>query len=90
MKKANALQIRQNLGAILKLLKKDGKPILVEKDRQPQAVLISLEDYRKRFVDVDADAKRKDLIEFIKAAEIEVDKGQDGVTLVRSVRESRS
>lgn len=39
---------------------------MLEKDRKPAAVIISLEDYRKRFVDVEADRRRIEVVERIK------------------------
>ena len=57
MKKTNALKLRQSLGMILKDLQKTGQPLLVEKDRKPAAVLITVEDYFKRFVDREADER---------------------------------
>ncbi len=48
MNKVNALKIRQNLGQVLDLLDAEG-PILIEKNRTPRAVLISLEDYKQKF-----------------------------------------
>ena len=59
MEKVNALALRQSLGRVLKNLSKSGRPILVEKGRKPAAVLISLDDYRKRFVDKIADDQRR-------------------------------
>ena len=46
MKSVNALELRQSLGKVLRALEKDGAPILVERAREPSAVLISLKDYR--------------------------------------------
>jgi PHD/YefM family antitoxin component YafN of YafNO toxin-antitoxin module len=59
MRKVNALQLRQSLSKIIALLKKDGEPILLEKGRQPAAVIISLADFRERFVEKNAEAERK-------------------------------
>ncbi len=84
MEKTNALKLRQNMGAIIKKLKKDGKPILVEKGREPVAVLITLEDYKKRFVDYEADNLRRELIAEIKLAKIKSNK--DSLELIRELR----
>lgn len=59
MKKANALQLRQNMGKIVSELLRTGEPILLEKSRKSVAVLITVEDYQKRFVDREADVLRK-------------------------------
>ncbi|HXW60735.1 MAG TPA: type II toxin-antitoxin system Phd/YefM family antitoxin [Myxococcota bacterium] len=89
MEKANALQLRQHMGRIVQRLKDKGEPILIEKDRKPVAVLISLEDYQRRFVDIDADIKRRELIEEIKQAKIRLPKRVSSLDLIRSLREGR-
>jgi prevent-host-death family protein len=86
MEKVNALQLRQSLGRVLERLRKTGQPILLEKDRKPAAVLISLEDYRKRFVDVEADRLRNEVIERIKHAELRTPKGVSSLDLLRELR----
>jgi len=86
MEKVNALELRQSLGRVLQRLKKNGQPILLEKDRKPAAVIISLEDYRKRFVDVDADEVRKEMIRRIKDAGLRTPKGVSSLDLLRGVR----
>jgi PHD/YefM family antitoxin component YafN of YafNO toxin-antitoxin module len=88
MKKTNALALRQNLGSIIDQLCKHGEPILVEKGRQPVAVLISLEDYRKRFVDVAADIQRRELVEKIRKANIKLPPGKSSLEIVREIRSS--
>lgn len=90
MQKANALQLRQNLGAIVDKLRKSGEPILLERDREPVGVIISIEDYKKRFVDVDADIARKKIIAEIKAAQIKLPKGKASLDLIRELRSGTS
>jgi prevent-host-death family protein len=75
MKRTNALDLRQSLGKILRGIQKDGEPVMVEQRSKPAAVLISLEDYRKRFVDVDADEQRRAVVARIKAVELKAKKG---------------
>jgi prevent-host-death family protein len=65
MKKTNALEMRRTLGKVLKELASGGDPVLVERNREPAAVLISLKDYRERFVDRIAAEEREKLIEEI-------------------------
>jgi prevent-host-death family protein len=86
MKKTNALQLRQNLGAVLGQLRRHGEPILVEKGRQPVAVLIPIEEYKKRFVDVDADLQRRELVEKIRRADIKLPPGKTSLDIVRELR----
>lgn len=86
MEKVNALELRQSLGRLLQRLAKDGSPILPEKDRKPAAVIISLEDDRKRFVDVDADERRREMVDRIKSARLTRPRGVSSLDLLREVR----
>ena len=86
MDKVNALQLRQSLGRVLKRLAKTGRPILLEKDRKPAAVIISLEDYRTRFVDIEADRRRRDIVDRIKSAALRPPKGASTLDILRAVR----
>lgn len=61
MKQVNALQLRRSLSKIIAAIERTGEPILLEKGRKPVAVIISLEDFKKRFVDKDADERRQQL-----------------------------
>jgi antitoxin (DNA-binding transcriptional repressor) of toxin-antitoxin stability system len=61
--KINALQLRQSLGRILDRLKQEDEPIIIEKGREPVAVLISLRLFRERFVDFREEQKRRQLLE---------------------------
>ncbi len=88
MIKTNALALRQNLGSVIDQLQKNGEPILVEKGRQPVAVLISLEDYKKRFVDVIADIERRELVNRIRAANIKLPAKKSSLEIVREIRSS--
>lgn len=49
-RKTNALEMRRNLGKALRQLARAGEPILVERNREPTAGLISLRDWQERFV----------------------------------------
>lgn len=86
MQKVNALQLRQSLGKVIKIIMKRGEPILLEKDRKPVAVIISLEDYQKRFVDYAADQKREELVEKIKNTKISLPHGVTSLDLIRKLR----
>jgi PHD/YefM family antitoxin component YafN of YafNO toxin-antitoxin module len=86
MQKANALQLRQNMGSLIAKLKKTGEPILLEKDREPVGVIISIEDYKIRFVDVDADIARREMVAKIKAARIQLPKNTSSLDLIRALR----
>lgn len=86
MFKTNALQLRQSLGSILKRLQTTKQPILIERNSKPAAVLITLEDYQKRFVDREADEKRRELVERIKEMRVTLPDNQDSHDLIRDLR----
>lgn len=86
MQKTNALQLRQSLGKVINRLLKTGEPILLEKDRKPVAVIISLEEYQKRFVDYEADKKREEMVERIRKAQIPLPEGTTSLDLIRNIR----
>ena len=66
MKTVNALTVRNKLGEILETLTKTGEPILVSKGRQVRAVLITPEDFQKRFLDLQAAEAKERLLQSIK------------------------
>ena len=66
MKTVNALTIRNKLGEVLETLAKTGEPILVSKGKQVRAVLITPDDFQKRFLDVQAAEARERLLQSIK------------------------
>lgn len=86
MQKATALQLRQNLGSLVKKLLETNEPILLEKDRKPVGVIISLEDYKRRFVDIDADLRRREIVDEIKKAQIKLPKNISSLDLITSIR----
>jgi prevent-host-death family protein len=67
MKSVDSLTLRRSLGRVLRQLERGGEPIIVERRRQAAAVLISLRDYRERFVEREADAQRRDVVARLKA-----------------------
>ena len=62
MSGVNALEIRNHLGEILDRLEKTGEPVLVSKGRRVRAVLITPEDYEKRFLDRQVEERRLELL----------------------------
>jgi PHD/YefM family antitoxin component YafN of YafNO toxin-antitoxin module len=87
MQKTNALAMRRNLGRVLRQLERSGEPVLVERNREPKAVLISIGDFRERFVDKVAAAEREALVEEILASRKRAPKArQPAVALVRELR----
>jgi len=86
MKSVNALKLRQQLGSIIRSLQETGKPVLIERNSKPAAVLISLEDYQKRFVDREADEKRKEMVAVLLRTRLRLPVGKTSLDLVREGR----
>lgn len=86
MKTVNALSLRNRLGEILDSIEKTGEPVLVSKGRRIKAVLISPEDFQRRFLDHQATEARKRMLQTVKELRgsriIEV----DSVDLLRELR----
>jgi len=59
MEEVNALKIRNNLGEILDRLSETGEPIFVSKGRKIRAVLVTPEQFEKRFLDRQVEEERK-------------------------------
>ena len=57
-----------NIGKILERLKQEDEPIIIEKGREPVAVLISLRMFRERFVDYREEQKRRQLLDKFRQA----------------------
>lgn len=89
MQTVNALELRHSLSKIIKKLQKDGCPILLEKSRKPAAVLISLEDYKQRFAEKDADDLRKKLQKKILGLSTVSSDKRSAQNLVRELRGER-
>lgn len=84
MKKVNALKIRQSLGAVLKTLQKHNEPIIIEKGREPVAVLISLNVFNERFIDYREQKKRDAILQLATESSTKVSK--DSLTILRELR----
>jgi PHD/YefM family antitoxin component YafN of YafNO toxin-antitoxin module len=66
MKTVNALTMRNKLGEVLDELSSTQEPIFVSKGRKIQAVLVTPEQFRRRFLDFQAEEKRSQLLQAIK------------------------
>ena len=51
MEEVNALKVRNNLGEILDRLQRKGEPIFISKGRKIRAVLVTPEQFERRFLD---------------------------------------
>ena len=86
MKTVNALKIRNHLGEVLEELNKTGKPILVSKGRKIRAVLITPEEFQRRFLDYQVEEKKKRLLETIKGLGAKSCGTKDSVEVLRELR----
>ena len=86
MKTVNALKIRNNLGEVLDELVKTGEPILVSKGRKVQAVLITPEQFQRRFLDFQAEEKKRHLLGVIKSSREDSLEGRESVAVIRELR----
>ena len=90
VKSVNALTLRQSLGQVLKALQRDGAPILVEQRGKPAAALISMKDFRERFVDRDADESRRAAVARLKELNFaRPEKGKTTLDVLRKLRAGR-
>ena len=67
MKNVNALKVRNQLGKILDGLDETGEPVLISKGRKVRAVLITPEQFERRFLDYQVEDKKQKLMEKIGA-----------------------
>jgi prevent-host-death family protein len=86
MRTVNALEIRNRLGAVLDDLERTGEPIILSKGRRPRAVLISLDDFNRRFVDRQTEDRKKQLLGRVMAARAPGVPGSDSLTVLRELR----
>ena len=86
MKEINALKLRNNLGEILDQLNKTGEPLLISKGRKAKAVLITPEQFEKRFLDYQAEEKKKEMLEKILALRADRIGDKDSVAILRELR----
>lgn len=86
MRTVNALEVRNHLGAVLDDLEKTGEPVIVSKGRRPRAVLITVEDFQKRFVDRQTEEHRKALLDRVAAARARRAGDADSLTVLRGLR----
>lgn len=86
MKTVNALKIRNNLGEVLDLLDETGEPILVSKGRKIRAALITPEQFKKRFLDYQAEEEKRHLLETIEDLKADSLEAKSSVDVLRELR----
>jgi PHD/YefM family antitoxin component YafN of YafNO toxin-antitoxin module len=86
MKTVNALALRNNLGKVLDALTESGEPVLVSKGKTIRAVLITPEDFKRRFVDVQSEEERKKLLATIVRLRSPNVSGRESLQILRELR----
>ena len=86
MRTVNALEVRNRLGALLDDLERTGEPVIVSKGRRPRTVLISIDDFQRRFVDRQTEEQRRAILDRVKAARTPGVGGTDTLTMLRGLR----
>jgi len=86
VKTVNALKIRNNLGEVLDLLNNTGEPILVSKGRKLRAVLITPEQFKRRFLDYQAEERKRQLLETIRGLRDDSLEKRGSVEVLRELR----
>lgn len=86
MQEANALKIRNNLGEILDRLEATGEPVLISKGRKLRAVLVTPQDFEKRFLDYMVREEKNRLSKEMKELKGKKKQTIESVQLLRQLR----
>ena len=86
MEQVNALKMRNNLGKILDQLNETGEPILVSKGRKLRAVLVTPEDFEKRFLDYRIKEDKKKLLNSMLTLRKKKKEPMESIELLRRLR----
>ncbi len=86
MEEVNALKIRNNLGEILDRLDDKGEPILISKGRKIRAVLVTPEQFEKRFLDYQTQENKERLLDSLKRLRKRKKVKQSSLSLLRKLR----
>jgi PHD/YefM family antitoxin component YafN of YafNO toxin-antitoxin module len=86
MRNVNALKIRNHLGEVLDQLQAEGEPILISKGRQIAAVLITPEQYQRRFLDYQTEEQKQKMLESILDGKAHQIGNRNSVAILRELR----
>ncbi len=86
MKTVNALKVRNHLGEVLDMLTRSSEPILISKGGEIRAVLITPEQFKRRFLDYQAEERKRRLLETIEAMKEDSLEERESVALLRELR----
>jgi antitoxin (DNA-binding transcriptional repressor) of toxin-antitoxin stability system len=87
MKRITALELRQSLGRVARLLEKGGEPIILEKNHRAVAVLVSIRDFEQRFVEKSAAEARLKLLQEMDALARPAHDGSSAESILREARD---
>ena len=86
METVNALKLRNPFGEILERLNKTGEPILISKGRRIQAVLVTPDQFRRRFLDVISAEKRKRFLDEVRGLRKRKKEDGSSIEVLRQLR----
>lgn len=86
METVNALEVRNKLGEILDRLHATGQPILVHKGRKLRAVLVTPQDFEKRFLDYRIKEEKRRLLNELKGLKMPKKRTTDSLALLKNLR----
>ena len=86
MEEVNALKIRNNLGEVLDRLSDRGEPIFISKGRKIRAVLVTPEQFEKRFLDWQAEEERENFLKKFNSLRKERKGKLSSLTVLRKLR----
>ena len=86
MEEVNALKLRNNLGEILDRLRDKGEPILINKGRKLRAVLVTPEQFERRFLDWQAAEQRQHFLKNVARLKKNTTSRMDSLTVLRQLR----
>ncbi|MBW2001529.1 MAG: type II toxin-antitoxin system Phd/YefM family antitoxin [Deltaproteobacteria bacterium] len=86
MEEVNALKVRNNLGEILDRLEKTGQPIYISKGRKIRAVLVTPEDFERRFLDVKAEEEKRKFLKAVRSLRKKKRGKRSSLEVLRSLR----
>jgi len=86
MEEVNALKIRNNLGEILDRLDATGEPILISKGRRLRAVLVTPQDFERRFLDYKVKEDKKRLLNEMNGLKRKKKEPIESLELLRQLR----
>ena len=86
MEEVNALMVRNKLGEILNRLEKTGEPVIISKGRKVRAVLVTPDQFEKRFLDWQAEEKKQNLLKSIRALRKPRKTEEDSLATLRRLR----